>query len=220
MLIIDYLGFKVAKTIIMKKIVCVLVSLFGAACSLCAQVDAVAIAIDNSVALEIQKSQERAANLQSLCDGYEESGVPEIDDYGKAVKAAAGLAIVNSEKLGSLYKLSVDTAAHNGVRDVQLDRPTLNDWVSLSTSVAAESVSIKEATDKAQQAANAAKAQADEAAGVKNPMKAAKAAKRAKIASACVTFGSSATAILLEESAAQAKAVAGIIESIKSANNL
>lgn len=200
----------------MKKIVCILVSLFGAACSLSAQ----DLLVDDSMTAVILMSQERAANLQSLCDGFEESEVPEVDAYGEAVKSAAVSAIANSVKLRDLYQLSVGTEVNNGVRDVTLSKPTLEDWASLSVSVAAEAASIKAATDLAQPAANAAKSLSEEAASVKNPMKAAKAAKRAKVAAAGVTFGSSATAILLEESAAQAKAVAGIIESIKSANNL
>ena len=51
-------------------------------------------------------------------------------------------------------------------------------------------------------------------------MKAAKAAKGAKAASAILEFGNSATPILLEESAAQAKAVQEIIKTLKSGGNL
>ena len=51
-------------------------------------------------------------------------------------------------------------------------------------------------------------------------MKLAKAAKTAKAASAVVEFGNAATPILLEESAAQAKAIGEIINTLKSGGNL
>lgn len=51
-------------------------------------------------------------------------------------------------------------------------------------------------------------------------MKAAKAAKTAKAATAVVEFGNTATPILVEESAAQVKAVNTIIETLKSGKNL
>ena len=54
----------------------------------------------------------------------------------------------------------------------------------------------------------------------KNPMKATKAAKTAKAATAVVEFGNTATQILVEESAAQVKAVNTIIETLKSGKNL
>ena len=50
--------------------------------------------------------------------------------------------------------------------------------------------------------------------------KAAKAAKTAKAATAVVEFGNTATPILVEESAAQVKAVNTIIETLKSGKNL
>lgn len=80
--------------------------------------------------------------------------------------------------------------------------------------------SIKAATDKVQAAADEAKKMTEEASKQKNPMKAAKAAKTAKAATAVVEFGNTATPILVEESAAQVKAVNTIIETLKSGKNL
>ena len=51
-------------------------------------------------------------------------------------------------------------------------------------------------------------------------MKAVKLAKAAKAAAAVIEFGNAATPILLEESAAQVKAVQQIIETLKSGGNL
>lgn len=81
-------------------------------------------------------------------------------------------------------------------------------------------MSVKNAVDKAQSVAPEVKSIVESAGQEKNPLKAAKAAKGAKAASAILDFGNSATPILLEESAAQAKAVQEIIKTLKSGGNL
>ncbi|MGN1219481.1 MAG: hypothetical protein ACI4TU_00900, partial [Candidatus Cryptobacteroides sp.] len=108
----------------------------------------------------------------------------------------------------------------DGVTDVTVTKPTLDEWVTFAATVAGEAASIKEATDKVQAAGNEAKTMSENAAKEKNPMKAGKAAKQAKAAAAVVSFGNEATPILLEESAAQAKAVKEIIDTLKSGKNL
>lgn len=167
----------------------------------------------------IQKSQERAENLQKLCADYKTTGNANVDGYGDAVKNAAVLAIANSEQLENLYKRQIGET-EDGVTDVTIKKPTLEEWVALSTTIAGEGASIKAATDKAQAAANEAKTMSESATKEKNPMKAGKAAKTAKAAAAVVEFGNSATVILAEESASQVKTVKEIIEMLKSGKNL
>ena len=81
-------------------------------------------------------------------------------------------------------------------------------------------MSVKKAVDQAQGAAAEVKSMSEAASKEKNPMKAAKAAKGAKAATAVLEFGNEATPVLLEESAAQAKAVQQIIQTLKSGGNL
>lgn len=51
---------------------------------------------------QIQKSEERAKNLQTLLDKYSDTNCGDgiIDDFGNSVRDAAVLAIANSVKLG------------------------------------------------------------------------------------------------------------------------
>lgn len=168
---------------------------------------------------DIQKSRERAEKLQMLCDGYKESGNANVDGYGNAVRDAAVLAIANSVQLEDMYKRQIGETT-DGVTDVTISKPTLEEWIAFSATVLGEAASIKTAVDQAQAVAEEAAKMAENASKEKNPMKAAKAAKTAKAAAAVVEFGNEATPILLEESAAQANTVKTIIETLKSGKNL
>ncbi len=171
------------------------------------------------VSEELKQSKERTDKLQSLCDGYKGCGDANIDGYGTSIQKAALFAIANREQLENMYKRQIGETK-DGVTDVTVTKPTIEEWVTLSSTIAGEAASIKEATDKMQAAADAAKAMSESASKEKNPMKAAKAAKTAKAAVAVIEFGNSATPVLLEESAGQAKAVKTIIDTLKSGKNL
>jgi hypothetical protein len=171
------------------------------------------------VSEDIQKSQERALKLKALCDSYKASGNASIDGYGDDVKAAAIFAIANSEQLESMYKRQIGTT-EDGVTDVTVNKPTLEEWATLATTVAGEGAMINSAVEKAKAAGEEAKNIAQSASSEKNPMKAAKAAKSAKAATAVIEFGNVATPILAEESAAQVKAINEIISTLKSGGNL
>lgn len=168
---------------------------------------------------DIQKSKDRAAKLQTLCDNYKASGNAAVDGYGNDMKDAAIFAIANSVQLEQMYKRQIGQT-EDGVTDVTITKPTLDEWVAFAVTVGGEGVKIKSAVDKAKSAGEEAKNIAQSATSEKNPMKAAKAAKSAKAVAAVVEFGNAATPILLEESAAQVKAVNEIIETIKSGKNL
>lgn len=203
-----YKANKAQKKHFMKKISFIIMSIFLLTCSASAQIKE-----------DIQKSKDRAAKLQTLCESYKTSGSVNIDGYGDAVKKAAAFAIANSVQLENLYKRQIGET-EDGVTDVTIKKPTLEEWTALATTIAGEAASIKEATDKVENAANEAKSMTESASKEKNPMKMAKAAKKAKAATAIIEFGNAATPILLEESAAQAKAVKVIIETLKSGKNL
>lgn len=192
----------------MKKYFLVFMSLFMMVCYVNAQIKD-----------EIQKSKERAEKLQMLCNDYKTSGNANVDGYGDAIKNAAILAIANSVQLENMYKRQIGET-QDGVTDVTITKPTIEEWMKLAETVAGEAASIKAATDKIQAAAEEVKTMTEEASKQKNPMKAAKAVKTAKAATAVVEFGNAATPILVEESAAQVKAVKTIIETLKSGKNL
>ncbi len=168
---------------------------------------------------EIQMSRDRSAKLETLVNEYKTCGNANIDGYGNSVKEAAIFAIANSVQLENMYKRQIGETT-DGVQDVTVEKPTLDEWMTFATTVAGEATSIKTAVDKVQDAATEAKTISENVAKEKNPMKAAKAAKTAKAATAVIEFGNAATPILLEESAAQVKAVQQIIETIKSGKNL
>lgn len=171
------------------------------------------------VADQIKQSRDRAAKLEALSKDYKTCGNAGIDGYGDEVKNAAAFAIANSVQLENLYKREIGQNV-DGVQDVTVTKPKLEDWTALATTVAGEAASIKSAIDKAKGAGEEAKNMAESAASEKNPMKKAKAAKNAKAAAAVVEFGNAATPILLEESAAQVKAIEEIIKTLKAGKNL
>lgn len=148
-------------------------ALFMMACSANAQIKG-----------DIQKSKERAAKLQALCDDYKASGNANVDGYGDALKNAAFFAIANSEQLENMYKRQIGET-QDGVTDVTITKPTLDEWVKFAGTVAGETASIKAATDKVQAAADEAKKMAEEASKQKNPMKAAKAVKKSQSRVCC-----------------------------------
>jgi hypothetical protein len=175
--------------------------------------------VNAQISEEIQQSKDRAAQLNALTESYKTCGVAAIDGYGNDLKAAAIFATKTSKDLENLYKRQISTT-ENGVTDVTITKPTLEEWVKLATDAAGEGAMINSAVDKATEAGTEAKNLAQSAASEKNPMKAAKASKTAKAAAAIIEFGNSATPILVEESAAQVKAIDEIIKTLKSGNNL
>ena len=170
---------------------------------------------------QIRKSEERAKNLQILLNKYSDTNCGDgiIDGFGNSVRDAAILAIANSVKLEGLYYRQIGQTK-DGVTDVTIVKPKLEDWTELLTTVTGEAASIKNAVDNAKAAGEQMKQIAENAKNNKNPMKMAKLAKMAKGAGVVMEFGNAATPILLEESAEQVKAVQKIIETIKSGKNL
>ncbi len=168
---------------------------------------------------EIQKSKERAEKLQALCDSYKPCGNANIDGFGESVRVAAIDAIANSEKLENFYTREIGET-EDGVTDVTITKPTIEDWTSLLATVTEEGAAVAVATKNAQAATEELKKMTEGATKGKNPAQAAKAAKTAQAATAVVDFGSNALPILTEESVAQLKAVETIIETLKSGKNL
>ena len=153
---------------------------------------------------EMKASQERMEKLAKLCQKEPKAtGVGDVDTYVKNVYDAAILSMSTTEQLQNLYYRSIGETK-DGVTDVNIKKPT--ELTTLSTTIAAQALTIKDAAGAADKALSASKTQ-------KNPMKAA------KIATA-LGFTKDAYPILVEESATQTKAIAAMIETAKTAKNL
>lgn len=169
---------------------------------------------------QLPKSTERITKLQKLLkEQPKPCDVLSIDKYAEAVKVAAIFAIDNSEKLRTLYYREIGKTK-DGITDVNVKKPTLEEWISLGATIAGEGAKVTEATNSAKDAVDEAKQKAEQVKAEKNPMKAAKLAKQSKAAAALVAFGNDALAILGEETVEQGKAINSIIETLKSGKNL
>lgn len=155
---------------------------------------------------EMKASQERMEKLAKLCQkGPKATGVGEVDSYVKSVHDAAILSMATTEQLHDLYYRQIGETK-DGVQDVTIKKPTIEELTALSATIAAQAVTIKNATASADKATTASKSQ-------KNPLKVAK-------ITTALAFTKDAYPVLLEESVAQTKAIAQMIETAKTAKNL
>ncbi len=169
---------------------------------------------------DIQASEKRAAELKKLMDNQPKAcGVAEIDNYATAINNAAVLAIGNSEKMSNLYYREIGETK-DGVTEVKEQKPTAQDWTELGAGIAGEGTLLKKAQESAEAAAKKLQAMGEEAKNAGNPMAKAKAAKQVKAATAVVAYGKDALPILVNETAAQAKAIKQIIDTVKSGKRL
>lgn len=168
---------------------------------------------------DIQASEKRVAELQKLMSNQpKECGVVKIDNFAKAIVDAATLAITNSETLSKFYYREIGETKE-GVTDVTIKKPTSEEWAKLGLGIGGEAAALKTAKDSAEDAVKELQAITDDAKNG-NPMTKAKKAKQVKAGSAVVTYGKDALPILVEETAAQAKAIKQIIDTLKSGKNL
>ncbi|WP_303004809.1 hypothetical protein [Bacteroides congonensis] len=181
----------------MKKIILALVALFMAT----------ALNVVNAQTKEEMKaSQERMEKLANLCQKEPKTtGVGEVDSYVKNVHGAAILSMATTEQLHDLYYRQIGETK-DGVQDVTIKKPTIEELTALSVTIAAQAVTIKDAAASADKALTASKSQ-------KNPLKVAK-------ITTALAFTKNAYPVLLEESVAQTKAIAQMIETAKTAKNL
>lgn len=169
---------------------------------------------------DILQSEKRVAELQKLVDNSPKStGISDLDKYAESVKNAAALSISNSEQLSNFYYRQIGETK-DGVTDVTIKKPTLEEWMTLSTSIAGEVASLKKAEESAEAAIKQLQVLEEQLKAESNPLKKGKIAKNAKGAGAIITFGKDALPIIATESASQAKAVKDIIETLKTGKNL
>ena len=160
----------------------------------------------NNLGETISKSVERMKNLKELTEKEPKStGVADVDAFGQDVYNAAITAMANSEQLEDFYKREIGETK-DGVTDVTITKPKLEDWVALGATLTAEGASIKAAADKGTKAVEAVK-------GVKNPLAAGKLAKM-------MNWTKDVLPVITEESVNQVQAVSQIISTLKSGGNL
>lgn len=155
---------------------------------------------------EMEASQKRCEKLVKLTKKEPKTtGIQEVDSYTKNVYDAAVNSTKMTEQLQNLYYRQIGESK-DGVTDVTVKKPTLEELMSLSVTIAKQAEAITEAGKSAADAVNASKKE-------KNPMKGAKIA-------AALAFTKDAYPILVEESALQTKAIAEMIETAKTSENL
>ncbi|MBR1775019.1 MAG: hypothetical protein IJ759_05790 [Bacteroidales bacterium] len=179
-----------------------------------------AISANAQTKSDIEASYERAMKLQRLMnDAPKGCGVSAVDKYLQSVNAAAILAIENSTKLSDFYYREIGETK-DGVTDVTIKKPSVDEVVSLGVTITGETAAIKTAKESLEEATKETKDLAEKVKTEKNPVKKGKAAKQSKDAAAIMAFSSDALAIITEESVAQGKAIQELIETVKSRKNL
>ena len=144
--------------------------------------------------------------LENLCAKQPKiTGVGDVDTYVQGVFKAANASIKSSEQLKNLYYRQIGKT-EDGVTDVTIKKPSVEELVALGTTLVEEGKSIAEA-------AKGAEAATKGAGGVKNPLKVT------KVASA-LAFSKDAYPVLAEQAQAKVDAINKMIETAKSASNL
>lgn len=133
-----------------------------------------------------------------------QTGVTEIDQYVEGSQAAAIGATATADKLHNLYSRQIGETT-DGVTDVTVTKPELNDWVELGSAVATQTAGLAAVTDAGIKASEAVK-QAPK-------MKAIALAKNVK-------WSGDVLPVVGEALAEQTKAINEIINTLKSGNNL
>ena len=168
----------------------------------------------------VSQSEQNKAKLQAYVDTYKTTttGNADVDKFAKSVLVAAESAITNSDSLKSFYYREIGETV-DGVTDVTVHKPTLEQWGALSLGITQESASVAEATKGAEDAAKAVTKMSDDVKNAKGKDKIA-ATKNLKTVTKFVDESKTALSVLAEESAGQTKAVGQIISTLKSGKNL
>lgn len=171
---------------------------------LCMMALVCAVSVSAQTAEEMQASKERAAKLEKLVQP-KNCGIATVD----GLTSAAGLVAVESIQitplLQGLYYRSIGQT-EDGVTDVTVKKPTLEELTELSTRIGTQAAAVAAAT-------KLVPAAGEELKGVKNPMKLAAATKSVK-------YSKDVLEIVGVESAFQVKAIADMIKTATSNDNL
>lgn len=168
---------------------------------------------------DIKASEQRAAELEKLLKNQpKECEFAEINNFAKSVGEAAAFAIANSATLSDFYYRQIGETK-DGVADVTIKKPTLDDWKDLGVGVYGEGDNLKKATESGETASKKF-TEVSDAASKASGMAKIKEGKKVKSASSIMKFAKDALEILGVETAAQGKALKSIIETLSSGKNL
>lgn len=155
---------------------------------------------------EMQASKERYAKLEkAIKNAPKDCSVPDVDKLAASVTATMAESVGITPLLEGLYYRSIGQT-EDGVTEVTVKKPTLDECLELSARIALQAKAVQAATESVEPAAKAVK-------DIKNPLKGAKALK-------VLDYSKDALSVVAEETAYQTKAIASIIETVKSADNL
>jgi hypothetical protein len=154
---------------------------------------------------DIHVSTDRIAKIQKLVDKKPKvSGVADVDKLVDMTSVAAAAAVAITPRLDSLYYRSIGKT-QDGITDVTIKKPSLNECTALATIIGAEGVSLKEAGDLVAKATSSIST-----ASMMQKIKGGKALNYAK----------DELELVGGESIYHAKAIQTIIQTIKTGKNL
>lgn len=158
-----------------------------------------------SVSADFTSLDKLVEKLAKACEkAPKPSGEADVDAFLEGNLNAALGAVASAEQLHNLYSRQIGETK-DGIQDVTISKPTLEDWTNLAATIATQTAGMAELGIAGQKAAEAVK-KADK-------MKAIKLAKPVK-------WSTDLMPVTGEALAEEAKAINQIIELIKSGNNL
>lgn len=172
---------------------------------LCAMALVCAISVSAQTTEEMQASKDRAAKLEKLAQP-KECGIATINQLTSAAGSVALESIQITPLLQGMYYRSLGQT-EEGVTDVTVKKPTLDELQELSVRIAAQADAVAKAAELVPQAGK------ELAAVKKDPMK-------LKGAPNALKYSKEVLAIVGEESVFQVKAIADMIKTASSGNNL
>lgn len=158
-----------------------------------------------SVSDEMNKINELCGKLEKALEkAPKDCGVAEIDGYVNGCKASALGAVASAGQLREMYSRQIGETV-DGVTDVTVTKPSLDDWMALAATLATQAAGMAEVGDSAAKAAQAVKDAPK--------MKAIGMAKSVK-------WSGDILPVTGEALGEETKAVKAIIDTLKSGNNL
>lgn len=170
----------------------------------CAMALACAISVSAQTAEEMQVSQERAAKLEKLSQP-KNCGMATIDGLTSAAGLVAAESVQITPLLQGMYYRSIGQT-EEGVIDVTVKKPTLDELKELSARIGLQAAAVAAAVKLVPEAGK-------ELSTLRNPLKLKGATKALK-------YSKDVLAIVGEESAFQVKAIAEMIKTASSGDNL
>lgn len=155
---------------------------------------------------ELKESSLRMEKLEKLSKkAPKETGIASIDGLAGSTTLVMVESIAITPILNNLYYRSIGQT-EDGVTDVTVKKPTVEECVTLSQRITEQSIAVKATNELVKKAADELKTE-------KNPMKLAKATKS-------LDYSKDALGIVGLETTFQLKAIESIIETVKSTDNL